>query len=582
MSAEVVQRDISVWIGLRQQAAYWQAMHQRAVERETVLREEARQLRSQLLESRNKLSQLMAIIEAMKAKIVWFQRKVFGRQSEKSSSDNGVAPAGAAPPAAGAEAPTAGAEAAAAAGQTDASSSSAQHMRRRRGKQPGTRGCGRKVRASLPCEERVHELKGQDCCCKICGQPFGPCVGEEISQEIDWQVRICRIRHRRKRYARSCQCASAPRSVTAPVAAKVIPKGMFTVGFWSHLLVEKYLHQRPLYRIVEMLAMHGLNVSQGTLTGALKHLSALFEPLYLGLLEHSRQAGHWAMDETRWMVWGGGAGESRRWWLWVVVTRDTCVFVLDPTRSAQVPKAYLGEQPQGILNVDRYSAYKSLGPGIMLAFCWAHVRRDFLAVRNGYPKHQAWAGQWLEHIGELFALNARRRALAAQGGGEAFEAQQELVRASVERMKQRLDEQRAAGGAQSLEPPQRKVLDSMNNHWAGLTVFVAHAEAPMDNNEAERCLRNPIVGRKNYYGSGALWSGTLAAMLFSIFQTLRMHKLSPLAFLRSYLQACAQNGGQAPADAASFLPWNATAEQKAAWSLAPDAQEPAPHQANAP
>ena len=65
-----------------------------------------------------------------------------------------------------------------------------------------------------------------------------------------------------------------------------------------------------------------------------------------------------------------------------------------------------------------------------------------------------------------------------------------------------------------------KVLRSLRNHWAGLTLFVENPDLPMDNNQAERALRGPVVGRKNYYGSGAQWSGELSATLFSLFQTL--------------------------------------------------------------
>jgi transposase len=32
---------------------------------------------------------------------------------------------------------------------------------------------------------------------------------------------------------------------------------------------------------------------------------------------------------------------------------------------------------------------------------------------------------------------------------------------------------------------------------------------PMDNNTAERDARLAVVGRKNFYGSGSLWSGQL-------------------------------------------------------------------------
>ena len=43
----------------------------------------------------------------------------------------------------------------------------------------------------------------------------------------------------------------------------------------------------------------------------------------------------------------------------------------------------------------------------------------------------------------------------------------------------------------------------MKNHWSGLTVFVDHPWVPMDNNVAERAARLPVVGRKNFYGSGS-------------------------------------------------------------------------------
>jgi transposase len=48
------------------------------------------------------------------------------------------------------------------------------------------------------------------------------------------------------------------------------------------------------------------------------------------------------------------------------------------------------------------------------------------------------------------------------------------------------------------------VLKSFATHWEGLMVFVDHPQIPMDNNGSERTLRNPVVGRKNYYGSGAI------------------------------------------------------------------------------
>ena len=117
----------------------------------------------------------------------------------------------------------------------------------------------------------------------------------------------------------------------------------------------------------------------------------------------------------------------------------------------------------------------------------------------------------------------------------------------------------------SLHKAARKALESLHNHWQGCTLFVDHPEIPMDNNESERRLRDPAVGRKNYYGSGSVWSGALTAILFTIFQTLLKNQIDPQKWLFAYFQACAQNKGCPPANPDEFLPWNLSDQQKAAW-----------------
>ena len=82
------------------------------------------------------------------------------------------------------------------------------------------------------------------------------------------------------------------------------------------------------------------------------------------------------------------------------------------------------------------------------------------------------------------------------------------------------------------------------------------------NNTAERAERGPVVGRKNYYGSGAIWSGRLAAMLFSLFGTLQRWQLNPRAWLTWYLTACAEAGGKPPANVEAYLPWNLSEAQR--------------------
>ena len=85
---------------------------------------------------------------------------------------------------------------------------------------------------------------------------------------------------------------------------------------------------------------------------------------------------------------------------------------------------------------------------------------------------------------------------------------------------------------------------------------------PMDNNSSKRLERGPAVARKNFYGSGSLWSGQLTAALFSILATLALWKLNPRKWLTWYFEHCAAAGGRVPTDIQPFLPWNLSAEKK--------------------
>jgi transposase len=379
--------------------------------------------------------------------------------------------------------------------------------------------------------------------------------------------------------------------VTAPPPPKVIPKGILGVSVWVMILEHKFALYQPLYRILLELRGLGLDLSAGTVTGGLEKLLPLFQPLYEALVEHNRTEGHWHGDETRWLVFKRRTDKAGfAWTLWVFAAAQSIVFVLDPTRSHVVPENHFGEH-DGILNVDRYSAYKAMRQvktgRIVLAFCWAHVRRDFLAVLTSWPELTDWAWSWIEEIALLYERNdARRRALdnAASAASTAevsaaadpalatpttalmvtpaaaLASADRLLRQHVDQLAQRRDRELAQA---DLRAPQAKALKSLKNHWAGLTVFLDHPEVPLDNNEAERRERGPVVARKNYYGSGALWSGRLAAMLFSLFQTVGLWRLNLHLWLTRYLSACAEAGGQPPVEATAYLPWHMTAEQRA-------------------
>jgi transposase len=301
-------------------------------------------------------------------------------------------------------------------------------------------------------------------------------------------------------------------------------------------------------------------------------LAPLFERLVDAMHEKQMTESLFHSDETRWMVFETIEGKiGYRWYLWIIQSKSVEYYHVAPGRGADVPEGHfepLSEDvDSAILVCDRYSAYKALAKNvstIILAFCWAHVRRDFLDAARSYPEEEEWMFTWVEKIRDLYQINRRRLDLwdkdcPLSRQTPAFKARHNELIQAISAMEMRRDEYLRQ---EDLSAPRKAVLTSMKNHWPGLTVFVRHPEVPMDNNRAERGLRNPVTGRKNYYGSGSQWSARLMAGMFTLLQTVIHWGLNPRHWLTCFLTACAENDGKTPKDLSPFLPWDMDEEHK--------------------
>ena len=504
---------------LRRQASCYRRMHGKAVAREQRLKEQLQAARAKLKELRQRLRER------------WARR----RGSEKRTRMRAAGPAGTI---------AGGSEAAAA-------------PPRSRGQQRGAVGHGRRRYAHLPIQVDTHEVDPDQRRCPACGEQYHG-HGSEDSEQLEIEVRAYRRMIKRQRYRRRCRCAAAPKLITAPAPPRLIAHGILGISIWVTVLIDKYLLYRPTYRLLADLRAHGLDLAHGTVTDGLQRLAPLFAPLRQALIARSRSAAHWHADETSWQVFDASSEDScQRWCLWVFWSVEVVVFTLDPSRSARVPKEHFATVTGGMVSVDRFSSYKRLAKdtGLELSFCWVHVRRDFITVATERDDQLQWADQWLADIAELYRLNEAR--LEVRDEPAPYAVADAALRRGVQAMEQRRERELAQ--QPKLPAACAKVLVSLRNHWQGLTRFVEDADLPMDNNQAERALRGPVVGRKNYYGSGAQWSGELSATLFSLFHTLERWRINPRTWLTEYLSACAGAGGRVPEDWARFLPWNCPA-----------------------
>ena len=516
-------------IQLKTDAQYWQTLHRKALGRaqwrEQRYQRIVRELKAQASDTQAKL---IADLAFAQAQIRDLRKRLFSAKSERKR------------------------------GSELRSKDSV--SRAHRGQSRGTRGHGRTLQTQLPAR---HEYVGIDTPqCPRCGLALKIFPGTEDAQVLEIEVKAYRRVIHRHRYVPSCQCGCVSGIVTAPPPARLINRGKFGISVWTSALLDKFVYGRPSHRLLQDLADHGLEMAPATLAGGLQMLAPLFKPLEQALLAKLRSEPHWHADETRWSVFVEVAGKvGHRWYMWVFHSRSAVHYVVDPTRAAEVIQTELAGVDRGIISCDRYSGYKRfarLNPGVVLAYCWAHQRRDFLDLANSYPDLSPWAFEWVQAIGELYHLNGLRLRLAI--GSEARTAAHCTLEQAVKKM---ADACAACVINPQLSAPAAKVLESMRFHWSGLTVFVDSPWVPMDNNTAERDIRGPVVGRKSFYGSGSKCSAELAATMYSLMATIELWRINARTWLGAYLQACADNANQAPDDINTFLPWAMDAKRLA-------------------
>ena len=529
-------------VELKFQARHCQSMHARAIERQKWVQSRHD---FEMAKAQEKIATLEAELVLAKAQNRDLRQRVFGAKTEQSCSINALA----AKPAPAGDA-----------------------VCRPRGQQRGRPGHGRTRLGELPqVVEDVHSTIH----CPRCGQPTTTAWGTEDAQVLEIEVKAYRRVVRRQRYRPTCRCGCLPGVVAAAAPDTLWPRNKLGISVWVELMLSKLLYGQPTHRLLQDWSERGLTIAQGTVTDGLQRLAPLFEPVMDACLDELRRASHWHADETRWEVFEEIPGKTgHRWYLWVFKAERAVCFVMDPSRSAAVPTRTLEGAENGILSVDRYAAYRKFArcvPGMSLALCWAHQRRDFLRVANEHPALWEWAVQWVQRIGELYDLHGARRTLMHDSCATAYIEVDTKLRDHVTLLQQQCDAQL---GDPLLASPARKVLRVMKSYWPGLLTFVESPGLDLDNNAAERALRPAVVGRKNYYGSGSQWSGHLAATLLSVLGTMRLWGVNPRIWLQTYLQACAHAGGQSPENIDGFIPWKMSPQQLDSMRRTASAQNP--------
>lgn len=374
----------------------------------------------------------------------------------------------------------------------------------------------------LPFEERVFELDEADRVCTSCGGELAPMADQfEESEMIDVvEVSYRLVKVKQQKYA--CRCGACIE--TAPGPERAILGGRYSLAFAIKVALDKYLDHIPLARQERILRRHGLEVTTQTLWDQLDALARRLSGIEAALFEHALAQPVIGLDQTGWPKLESNA--DKPWQMWCITAPGLVSHRIRDDKGAATFKALVGSY-NGFIVCDALKTHEAGardGPGIVLAGCWAHVYRKFEEAAPDHPEAQTA----LALIGELYEIDER----AGTDVARRAELRRTESAAVLDKLKEWLWNQ-AILKTLSIGKAAAYVI----GNWERLNRFIENPLVPLDNNATERAIRGPVVGRKNHYGSKSRRGTEVAAILYSLVETAKLHDVDPARYILEAVRA---------------------------------------------
>lgn len=395
---------------------------------------------------------------------------------------------------------------------------------------------------SLPRKRIEHDIMPEEKACPCCGEERAR-IGTEISEQLEYvPASMMVLEHVRYKYAcKHCQ----EHVTTAPKPPQPIEKGLAGPGLLAHVVTSKYCDHLPLYRLEGIFARYGVEISRKTTCDWVAACADLLEPIYQRMTERIKTSRVIHTDATTVPV--QAAGKTKTAYLSPYIgDADNPLTVFDYTEAynRDGPLAFL-DGYRGYLQADAHPNYDELykSGDILEVACWAHARRKFFDAKSSDP---ARAHMALAMIGELYGIEKEATERIAK-------LQEQVSAASDKRMarqrgyadRQQLRQDRAVSKLAALKSwlaeEQKRALPKSPigeaiayalNHWDAFHRYTEQGFLAIDNNVAERAIKNVVIGRKNWMFAGSDEGGHTAAILFSLTVTCKNLGIDPFAYLR--------------------------------------------------
>jgi transposase len=267
-----------------------------------------------------------------------------------------------------------------------------------------------------------------------------------------------------------------------------------------------------------------IKISRGYLAKVIAQVSAALAGPYEELLLSLAHEPFLNVDET------SHPHHKERWWTWCFHAELYTLYRIDPTRSADVLIAVLGQEFKGVLGCDQFSAYhRYLGTvDIRVQWCLAHLIREvkFLTTLP-LPAARAYGERFREALRNLFAVIHQREQLSER------EFQKRLLIAK---------EYILTDSRESVPDNKhcRNLAERMRKHGEGYFTFITTPGVAPTNNAAEQAIRFVVIDRYITQGTRSVWGARWSERIWTVVATCAQQGKSVYRFLHACIVAHAE------------------------------------------
>jgi transposase len=322
--------------------------------------------------------------------------------------------------------------------------------------------------------------------------------------------------------------------VIAELPPLPIPKGNAGASLLAYIIVSKYVHHLPFYRIAQILNRDSgdYKITESTLIDWFNAACRLLEPLYGDMKKLVLTYYYLMADESPIKVLTKdkpGATHKGYFWAYYAPRENIAFFEYQKGRGREGPKEFLKDF-RGSLQTDGYTAYDYFEQkeGITLLACMAHARRKFEESLDNDPALADWM---MTKIQELYEIEdqARKQSLSFDERKELRQLESVPILSEMEKWMR--ENQLKTLPASSIG----KAINYTLNLWKRLIRYVDDGRVEIDNNLIENSIRPIALGRKNYLFAGSHEAAQRAAMIYSFMGTCKKNGIEPLEWLTDVL-----------------------------------------------